>query len=150
MLVPVKVINLLLPKTKASCGHWSPSGACSQGTILGIPAPRGSAPSSTAEHGPAQCLICFPGINGLVVPVLWKTQHLLLAPLQPPGKGIWRGLRGGNGGNQVIHQPHRFWMTWHAGCVATASCQRVGAGLQLSAGLKGRGTLEGTPKSQGT
>lgn len=33
------------------------------------------------------------------------------------------------GGNQVIHQPHRFWMTWQARRVATPSCWTAGAGL---------------------
>lgn len=50
------------------------------------------------RHGPAQHLISLPGINGLVVPAPRRSRHLLLAPLWPPGKGIWRGLGGGGGG----------------------------------------------------
>lgn len=66
-----------------------------------------------ALHGPEQCPISLPGLNGLVVQALLRCWHLLPGLVWPPSKGIWRGLRGGGVGDQVIHQPHRFWMTWH-------------------------------------
>lgn len=112
-------------------------------TVRGV-----SAPSGTAQHSLAWCLISLPGINGVVVPALRRSWHLLLALLWPPGKGIWGGLRGR--GDRVIHQPRRFWVIWQAGRIATPSSWTAGTGLQPPEGVKGNGTLEGTPESQGT
>lgn len=49
----------------------------------------------TIQHNMAQngALSAFLGVSALQ-----KSQHLLLALLWPPGKGIWRGLSSGGGG----------------------------------------------------
>lgn len=80
------------------------------------------------QHSVArQRLIGLPGINGLLVPAPRRLRHLL--PARASGGGS------GTGGGRVIHQPCGFWIIWCAG--------------HSSEGVKGRGTLEGTPRSPG-
>lgn len=82
---------------------------------------------SSRQHSVArQRLIGLPGINGLLVPAPPRLRHLL--PARASGGGS-----GAAGGGRVIHQPHGLWIIWCAGHRA----------------VKGRGTLEGTPRSPG-
>lgn len=100
---------------------------CAAGGNAVNPSTRGVC---TIQHGMAQhgALSAFLELMGwLFQPcgdpsISYRHRSGLLARAFEEGSGVV-------GGNRVIHQLRRFWMTWQAGCVATPSCWTAGAGL---------------------
>lgn len=108
-----------------------------------------------ALHHPAQHSMAWHGALSAFLELMgW-----LFQPCRDPAISYWHrfgllarafGEGSGVGEGRVIHQPRRFWMTWQARRIATPSSRTAGTGLQPLEGVKGNGTLEGTPESQGT